>query len=210
MEICRMDSSSHFSSGMNPPQSVDENFDFNEITEELSTTFFAGKTPAQSVESVNSQQYQNLGNQNEWKSDFECKEENQMEFIQNDSSSYGSENEFNEPYQFEYNQCSPLYTNEAKIVSTTVNSISKSRNLHRHQMGPPFQLTYTKNQLPSWYTPPSNCFPPQPLHQQQYPYQQGIPMGSQAPSAEHSMRNMIHLTSRYYLLWSDQNDNERW
>lgn len=196
MEICRMDNPSHFYPGINSQQMLNS-FDFGEANSSESPAFAYDKNQSQLSQNVPSgfQEYQKLGGDENWKGEnVECKQEvDPSSLMINDNSNYGSESEFNESYQYAYN---PTYANDPS-------SASSSRSLHKssaqHRMGPYHISSSTKNQLPSWYTPPSTYYTQQPtLFQHQYPYHQGGFEGAPSTTpSDHNMRNMIQVTSRY-------------
>lgn len=202
-----MDPKSHINFGMKPQKIVDGNYNFSEIEHSKTDSSVSyGYSSLTQNQPSGSREYPNLSSKNEWKSEnVECKQEvDSLHFMHNlncnDNSNYGSESEFNEPYQYEYNQISSRYPNEMSSSTISQPEHYKFSSLHQHRMGP-YQLTSTKNQLPSWYNPPNNCYPPAQAQsgylQQTHPYHQGNLLGEQAASVDHSMRNMIHLTSRY-------------
>lgn len=209
MEICRMDNTSHFYPGISQRNVLNSNYEFGDEhrnESDASTSYAFNKDQSRNAY----QEYQKLDSDN-WKSEnVECKQENESTSFMNnsslnDNSNYGSESEFNEPYQYAYNQISPLYTSDTATSSIAPGQhILPKNNVQSHRMGP-YHISSTKNQLPSWYNPPSTYFNTQQpgFFQHQYPYHQETCMGVQptAASGDHKMRNMIQLTSRYYCLF---------
>lgn len=197
MEICIMDQTSHFNFGTNSQRVIDANYNYNEIDASGAST--SSNYPTNQCPEYQTPQSDAF----QWRNDsVECKQEaDQMNSILNSNiqevGSYDSENEFNEPYACDYDQTPPSYA-----AHRPSGLFRPNQQLHQPRMGP-FQLTSSKSQLPSWYNPP---MPPEtyfPQHhgiyqQQAYPYQDNV-MGS--PTADRSMRNMIHLTSRYLSCW---------
>ena len=211
MEICRMDKQPHFMNlGMNSQHMLDPNYSFNEIpsSEPEATSSYVFENDSSRSALIGYQQFHKPDNsENHWKSEnVDCKQEtNSMSFLHNtrvnENSNYGQENEFNEAYQYAYNQGSPLYTHDANsstMNATTSRTLIKNDNSAQQRVSGPYQLTSTKNQLPSWYDPPSACFTQQSgALQQQYPsYHHGGFMGGQ--QLDPDVRNMIQLTSRYF------------
>lgn len=204
MELCIMDKPSHFYTGVTSQQIFDPSYDnFSEIEPNTSSYLYDKSQPQSEY-----QEYQKTRNDNNWKSEnFECKQEiDPTSYMQSTSisenSNYDSESEFNEPYQYGYNHVAPSYTAD---LNSTITSGHKN-NAQQHRMGP-YHMSMAKNQLPSWYNPP----PPKPYYaqppnmfQHQYPYQANF-AGAQTTPVEPNMRNMIHLTSRYFSHF-DRND----
>lgn len=195
MEICRMDKRSHFELGMNSQQMHDANYNFGNTDSSDMSALHSLLTPN---ETSVYREYQKNGSDNNYKRENpECKQESFMNNI-NENSNYGSEHELNESFQYAYNPISPLYTTDTNstTMSSAGHSLQKNNSIHQHRMGP-YHISSTKNQLPSWYNPPNTCYAQQPsFFQHQYPYNQGSFLGSEPEPMEHSMRNMIHLTSR--------------
>lgn len=192
-----MDKPSHFYTGTTSQQMFDPSYDnFSEIEPNNSSSYLCDKTHPQSEY----QEYQKTSrSDNDWNSEnVECKQEiDPTSYMQStrisEKSNYGSESEFNEPFQYAYNQITPSYATD---TNGTIPNVQKNI-VHQHRMGP-YHISSTKNQLPSWYNPP----PPRPYYaptpnmfQHQYPYQ-GNFSGAQTTPVEPNMRNMIHLTSR--------------
>lgn len=202
-----MDKPSHFYTGTNSQQLFDSSYDnFSEIEPDTSSSFLYDKSQPQS----RYQEYQKNASDNNWKDEsVECKQEiDPTNFMRDtgisENSNGGSESELNESYQYTYNQISPLYATD---TNSTITSVHKN-NVQQHRMGP-YQISSTKNQLPSWYNPPP---PPRPYYAQppdmfQYPYQ-GNYAGAQTPPVDPNMRNMIHLTSRYFVMTFRSNDKK--
>lgn len=220
MEICTMDKQPHFNLGMNSQHTLDANYNFSEITHselQAASSFYPyDKDHSQLSQNVSSgyENFPKLESDN-----IECKQEidpsSFSDSIQlNENSNYGSENEFNEPYQYEYNEVSPLYTSDANSTTMTATGrgLNKNNNVQQHRMGPYHISSSTKNQLPSWFlpnNPPSYSQQPS-FFQHQYPYHQGSFMGSQPAPVEHNMRNMIQLTSRYFQFQLDSQESLTW
>lgn len=207
METCRMDKPSHFNLGQH---TLDGNYNFSEITNSESQAAAVSLYPYDKNHSQLSQnvsnryeEYEKLGSEN-----VECKQEIDLlsfsnNIHQNENSNYGSENEFNEPYQYDYNEVSPSYSNDVNsttMSSSTNQSLRKSNNAQQHRLDPYHISSSSKNQLPSWFLPnhPPNYSTQPSFFQHQYPYHQGNIMGGQQAPVEHNMRNMIQLSSRYY------------
>lgn len=195
MDICRMDKPSHFYPGLASHQMLNPNYDFNEINPSESDASSSLAYDKNLSHDVGYHDHSKLG----WKSEsVECKQEaDPVEFMINSGVNENSESDFNEPFRYGYKPNSPPFnvTNSTSIIAS-----SHKNNVHQPRMGP-YQMSSTKNQLPSWYNPPSTYYTQQPnFFQPLYPYhQQGSYAGAQpAPEApaEHNMRNMIHLTSR--------------
>lgn len=204
-----MDKQPHFNLGINPQHMLDTNYNFSEIPNsecEATSSYVYGKDSIQN-DVIGYQEFQKHDNsENNWKSEnVDCKQEaNSVSLLHstqvNENSNYGQDNEFNETYQYAYNQVSPLYTHD--INSSTMNAtMSRAQNKNdnrteQRRMGP-YHISSTKNQLPSWYQPPTTCFSQQPsVFQQQYAssYHHEDFMGAQ--QLDPDMRNMIQLTSR--------------
>lgn len=206
-----MDKPSHFYSGITSQQIFDPSYNnFSEIEPNTSSSYLYDKSQPQSEY----QEYQKTRNDNNWKSEnFECKQEiDPTSYMQSasisETSNYDSESEFNEPYQYGYNHVAPSYTADS---NSTVTSGHKN-NAQQHRMGP-YHMSMTKNQLPSWYNPPPpKPYYPQPpnMFQHQYPYPSNF-TGAQTTPVEPNMRNMIHLTSRYFQpFWSNDKSSKNW
>lgn len=195
MEICiNMDSSSHFNFGMNSQRTIDANYNYNEVDESSAST--SKNYPKRHCPEYQTQRDEAF----HWRSDsVECKQEgdpmnSSLNSDMQEGGSYDSENEFNEPYAYDYDQNPPSYA-----AHRSSGLFRPNQQLNQPRMGP-YQLTSSKSHLPNWYNPPmppESYFPRHPsvYQQQAYPYQQDNDMGS--PTADRSMRNMIHLTSRY-------------
>lgn len=210
METCRMDKPPHFNLGMNSQHTLDANYNFREITSSESQAAASSLYPYEkdhlqlSHSSSGYEDFTKLGSEN-----VECKQEIDPSSFSNnihlnENSNYGSENEFDEPYQYAYNEVSPLYTSDTNSTTMTATSQTLQKNIsaHQHRMGPYHISSSTKNQLPSWFLPnnPPSYTQPTSFFQHQYPYHQGSFMGGQPVPVEHNMRNMIQLTSRYIRL----------
>jgi hypothetical protein len=196
-----MDKPTHYYAGTNSQQMYDPSSynNFSEIEPNTSSSFLYDKPQPQS----GYQEYQKPRSDNNWKSEnVECKQEiDPTSFMQvtsiSENSNYESESEFNEPYQCAYNQ-SQVASTYATDLNSTITSGHKN-NVQQHNTGP-YHISSTKNQLPSWYNPPPAVpYYPQPsnVYQHQYPYQ-GNYAGANTTPIDSNMRNMIHLTSRYF------------
>lgn len=191
MEICIMDPPSHFNFGMDSQRTIDPNYNYNVSDDSRATSSNNfPKTQCQGYEPSQSDAFQ-------WRSDsVECKQEmhpmtSMLSSNVQESGSYDSENE---QYAYDYDQVPPAYGTHHRPSGL----YRPNQQLHQQQRMGPYQLSSSNSQLPSWYNPP---IPPEsffPQHsgiyqQQQYAYQQGLV----SPSTDPSMRNMIHLSSRY-------------
>lgn len=201
MEICTMDKPTHYYAGTNSQQMYDPSYNnFSEIEPNTSSSFLYDKPQLQS----GYQEYQKPRSDNNWKNEnVECKQEiDPTSFMQgtsiSENSNYESESEFNEPYQCVYNQ-NQAASSYANDLNSTITSGHKN-NVQQHNTGP-YHISSTKNQLPSWYNPPPArpYYPPPPsnMYQHQYPYQENF-TGANTTPIDSNMRNMIHLTSRYF------------
>lgn len=203
-----MDKQPHFSQGMNSQHMLDTNYNISELPNSEATSSYVYENDPTENGLIGYQDFQKLSSENHWKSENEdCKQEvNSTSFLHdtqvNENSNYGQENEFNEAYQYAYNQVSPLYTHDAN-ATTSRTLINSDNSAQQHRMGP-YHISSTKNQLPSWYNPPPTCLPQQTsVYQQQYPsyHGNGNLMGtSQHQQLDPDIRNMIQLTSRYFIL----------
>lgn len=208
MEICTMDKPSHFYPGITSQQMTNLDYDFSEVNndsaEDGASSYVYDKTHPKNIMSE-CQEYRSYDSESNWKNEnVECKQEIESPSFMNlnENSNYGSDVEFKEPFQ--YNQVSPLYTNDTKCTTNAAVGHFQKHNNQQHRLGPYHITDRLKNQLPSWYNPPSNAYynAQQPnIFQHQYPYQGGNFLGS--PSAavgavEHGMRNMTHLNNRYF------------
>lgn len=208
-----MEKYSHFNLGINSKPMMDLDYNFSEITKRESNAssslnFDINRTTFPSDVTNSYLAYEKIDNSDVgWPSEnVKCKQEEDPSgctlngMRENENSNYDSENDdLNEPYQYAYNPISNIYTdNKNSAIPTMILDGSTSRTLpkhnivggHQHHMGP-YQISSTKNQLPSWYDPPT--YQPQ---YPQYPYHQGDYIGSDTASVENNMRNMIHLSSR--------------
>lgn len=197
-----MDNHSSYELGMNLQQT--DNYEFAELDNVESIDahgfIYANNRPVNLSNEF--KQYEELGGENNWTNDsIECKQEiDPPGFMNNinESSNNDSENDFNEPYQYEYNQVTPLYTADTSSSKTSASAHALHRNnsANQHRMGP-YHISSTKNQLPSWYNPPSTSYAqPSGFLQQPYPFYQGGFMGTKTAPVDHSMQHMIHMTSR--------------
>lgn len=199
MEICRMDKPSPFYTGTNSQQIFDPSYDIFSENEPNTSSYHYNKSQHQ----TEFQEFERPRSDNNWRNEnVECKQEiDSTSYMQgisiSENSNYGSESEFNEPYQYAYNPITPLYATD---TNSTITSANKN-NVQQHRMGP-YHISSTKSQLPTWYHPPPSrpYYAQQPtMFQHQYPYQ-GNFAGAPSSQAEPNMRNMIHLTSRYFIL----------
>lgn len=185
-----MDPSSHLNFGMNSQRGIDANYNYNEIDGSFASS--SDNYPKRQCPEYQTPRVDAF----DWGGDsVECKQEadpmNMLNSSLREGGSYDSENEFSEQYACDYDQNPPSYE-----AHRSTGLFRQNQQLQQPRAGP-YQLTSSKTQLPSWYNPPmppESYFPPQIYQQQQYPYQD--PMGS--PTADRSMRSMIHLTSRYF------------
>lgn len=200
-----MDKASHFNFGMNFQSALDPGYNFNEIAEpdEAMPSFGFQKDHSQNAP-VDHHELQRYNSDNSWRSRcevIECKQETEATSFMNnlnENSNYGSETEFNDSYQYAHNPISPTYPTDLNSATTSAHNPHKHNSAHQHRMGP-YQLSTTKNQLPNWYNPPGFQQPSSFL-EHPYQYHQGGYMGMQSPTVvDHgNMRNMIHLSSRYF------------
>lgn len=212
MDISIMDKS-HFNLGINSKQMMDANFNFNEITNQksdASTSYDYNTNRPQFPEDPSGyhKYAKSDSSDNDWVVKNEkCKQEDRTGFMgdipENENSNYDSDNE---PYQYAYDPISNLYANNKNSTiqglshssgigggsSSSITAKQNSIGGHHNHTGL-YQISSTKNQLPSWYDPPSYSQ----LQYPQFPYHQGNYVGSDTMPVEHSMRNMIHLSSRY-------------
>lgn len=208
MEICRMDKSSHFHKGSSHKM-LAANYDYNDNSGEPSQFIYDRDLLSNISHNVASEQqgyHQKLDSANTWKSEsVDCKQEidPSTSFMNNpilsENVNYGSEGDFREPYHYAYNQISPQCSNDANSTTTSLDFYKN--NVQQPRLGP-YQISSTKNQLPTWYTPPSTYYAQQPnIFQHQYPYHpRNFTSAQQPPPVEQNMRNMIQLTSRYFLI----------
>lgn len=198
-----MDKSSHFNFGMNSQSALDSGYNFNEIAEqdEAMPSFSYQKDHSHNA-AVDHHELHRYNSDNNWRShcgNIECKQENEVpSFVNNlnENSNYGSETEFNDSYQYAHNPISSTYSTDPNSATTSAHNPHKHNSAHQHSMGP-YQLSSTKSQLPSWYNPSYQQSPS--FLEHPYQYHQGGYMGMQSPSVDHgSMRNMMHLSSRYF------------
>ena len=200
MEICRMDKPSRYYSGTNSQPIFDAFNNFNEIDPNASSSYRCDKLQPHS----SYQEYHSARSDNNWSSEIaECKQEIDLtSYTQssNENTNYRNESGFNEPYQYPYSQISPSYATEENSTSTIGYKIARQ---HRTS---PYQISSTKNQLPSWFhpPPPQRSFAPQPPNAyHQYPYQGNYSSTPTPPAEDSNMRNMIHLTNRYLSVFAD-------
>lgn len=219
MEISLLEKSSHFNVGVKTKPMMDANYNFDDITKRESnalSTFDFGINRPHYPENVTVTSGflaypKDDRSNNDWAGEnVKCKQETDplgcMSGTQaTENSNYDSENDdLNKPYQYAYDPISNIYANNKNSAiptmrhdSSTSSTLPKHNSVggHQHPLGP-YQISSSKNQLPSWYDPPSYSQ----LQYPQYPYRQGNYVGSDTASVENNMRNMIHLSSRYLLL----------
>lgn len=198
-----MENHSRFELGMNSQQML--NYDYNEpdsAVESAASYNCAHDNVLPENTSNQFKQYEELGADRNWiNQGAECKQEiDPPGFMNNISehSNYDSENDFNEPYQYDYNEVTPMYMTDISSSKTNAaaHASHRTNSAHQHRMGP-YHISSTKNQLPSWYNPPNACYAQSSgFLQQPYPFYQGGFMGSKTAPIDHSMENMIHMTSR--------------
>lgn len=200
MEICIMDPPSHFNFGMDSQRTIDPNYNFNVVDGSCATS--SNNFPKRQCQGFQPSQSDAF----QWRSDsVECKREmdpmtSMLSSNMQESESYDSENE---QYAYDYDRVPPSYETHHRPSGL----YRPNQQLPQPRMGP-YQLSSSNSQLPSWYNPPmppENFFPQHPgiYQQQQYGYQQG------SPSTDPSMRNMIHLSSRYLsTIHSNRLENE--
>lgn len=193
-----MDNQSRFELGMNSQQMLNYNFNELEAVESTTSHSFVHDNDLQANASNEFKHYEELGGGRNWTSEgVECKQESDPPGFMNENSNFDSENDYNEPYQYEYNQVTPLYTTDTSSkTSAPAHTSHRNSSAHQHRMGP-YHISSTKNQLPSWYNPPSACYAQSSgFLQQPYPFYQGGFIGAKTAPMDHSMENMIHMTSR--------------
>lgn len=186
-----MDKPSRFYPGHASHHMLNPNYDFSEIN--------PNDSDASSSLAYDKNQSHDVGYRDYSK--LECKQEvDPVDFLNGSGANEASISGFAEPYRYAGNQISPSFndTNSPTMIAPGLGH--HKSNVHPHRMGQ-YHISSTKNQLPSWYHPPSAYhYAQQPnFLQHQYPYHQGSYATAQ-PAAEEpmeqNMRNMIHLTSR--------------
>lgn len=205
MEICtRMNSHSGYELDTNSQQQM-LSYDCSQLGSDVQMAvpqdiFYNNEqTPSNELK-----QYEELRVDSNWTNvNVDCKQEfdasGYMDNNLKENSNYGSEDGFEEPpYQYDYSQVTPSCSTQSSSSKVTAPShtLHGSNSTNQQRMGPYQISSSTKNQLPSWYNPPSTCYTETSgFLQQPYPFYQGGYMGSKTP-LDHSMQNMIHMTSR--------------